>query len=150
MAVRAKRRPHNRAKWRPLTVPVGSRAILAMQKVEGSSPFIRFARFRKYLEDRIFCPRRSYGSGLFSRIFSRFNLLRASDGLDRLPRDHCASAVSRAANWRTGLVWVNCFFERDLRLPFGGEKSSGIGREGGVHSREFFTEPRAIVIRLTR
>jgi aminomuconate-semialdehyde/2-hydroxymuconate-6-semialdehyde dehydrogenase len=45
------------------------------------------------------------------------------------------------------MVWVNCFFERDLRLPFGGEKASGIGREGGVHSREFFTDPRAVVIK---
>jgi aminomuconate-semialdehyde/2-hydroxymuconate-6-semialdehyde dehydrogenase len=52
-----------------------------------------------------------------------------------------------AEHWRTGMVWVNCFFERDLRLPFGGEKASGIGREGGQHSREFFTDPRAIVIR---
>jgi len=49
--------------------------------------------------------------------------------------------------WRTGMVWVNCFFERDLRLPFGGERASGIGREGGKHSREFFTEPRAVVIK---
>jgi aminomuconate-semialdehyde/2-hydroxymuconate-6-semialdehyde dehydrogenase len=48
--------------------------------------------------------------------------------------------------WRTGMVWVNCFFERDLRLPFGGERASGVGREGGSHSREFFTDPRAIVI----
>lgn len=46
-----------------------------------------------------------------------------------------------AANWRTGMVWVNCFFEWDLRLPFGGERSSGIGREGGKYSREFFTDP---------
>jgi aminomuconate-semialdehyde/2-hydroxymuconate-6-semialdehyde dehydrogenase len=51
-----------------------------------------------------------------------------------------------AAAWRTGMVWVNCFFERDLRLPFGGEKASGVGREGGQHSREFFTDPRAVVI----
>jgi len=36
-----------------------------------------------------------------------------------------------AEHWRTGMVWVNCFFERDLRLPFGGEKASGMGREGG-------------------
>jgi aminomuconate-semialdehyde/2-hydroxymuconate-6-semialdehyde dehydrogenase len=53
-----------------------------------------------------------------------------------------------AAQWRTGTVWVNCFFVRDLRLPFGGERHSGIGREGGAYSREFFTEPRAVVIRL--
>jgi aminomuconate-semialdehyde/2-hydroxymuconate-6-semialdehyde dehydrogenase len=52
--------------------------------------------------------------------------------------------------WRTGMVWVNCFFERDLRLPFGGERASGIGREGGSHSREFFTDPRAVVIRRRR
>jgi aminomuconate-semialdehyde/2-hydroxymuconate-6-semialdehyde dehydrogenase len=52
-----------------------------------------------------------------------------------------------AEEWRTGMVWVNCFFERDLRLPFGGEKASGIGREGGLHSREFFTDPRAVVIK---
>jgi aminomuconate-semialdehyde/2-hydroxymuconate-6-semialdehyde dehydrogenase len=55
-----------------------------------------------------------------------------------------------AEAWRTGMVWVNCFFERDLRLPFGGERASGIGREGGDHSREFFTEPRAVVIQRRR
>lgn len=55
-----------------------------------------------------------------------------------------------AERWRTGMVWVNCFFERDLRLPFGGEKASGMGREGGQHSREFFTDPRAVVIRRAR
>jgi aminomuconate-semialdehyde/2-hydroxymuconate-6-semialdehyde dehydrogenase len=51
-----------------------------------------------------------------------------------------------AARWRAGMVWVNCFFERDLRLPFGGERASGIGREGGRYSREFFTDPRAVVV----
>ncbi len=53
-----------------------------------------------------------------------------------------------AARWRAGMVWVNCFFERDLRLPFGGEGASGLGREGGQYSREFFTEPRAVTLRL--
>jgi aminomuconate-semialdehyde/2-hydroxymuconate-6-semialdehyde dehydrogenase len=45
---------------------------------------------------------------------------------------------------RVGSVWVNCFFHRDLRAPFGGVGNSGIGREGGLHSREFFTEPKAV------
>ena len=45
-----------------------------------------------------------------------------------------------AARWRAGTVWVNTFFERDLRLPFGGEGSSGLGREGGQYSRDFFTD----------
>ena len=53
-----------------------------------------------------------------------------------------------AANWKAGTVWINTFFERDLRLPFGGEGISGLGREGGQFSRDFFTEPRAVTIRL--
>lgn len=53
-----------------------------------------------------------------------------------------------AARWKAGMVWINCFFERDLRLPFGGEGASGVGREGGQYSREFFTEPRAVTMRL--
>jgi aminomuconate-semialdehyde/2-hydroxymuconate-6-semialdehyde dehydrogenase len=51
-----------------------------------------------------------------------------------------------AARLRAGTVWVNCFFVRDLRAPFGGYKDSGIGREGGRYSREFFTEPKAVVM----
>jgi aminomuconate-semialdehyde/2-hydroxymuconate-6-semialdehyde dehydrogenase len=47
---------------------------------------------------------------------------------------------------RTGTMWVNCFFIRDLRAPFGGMKDSGVGREGGLHSEEFFTEAKAVVI----
>jgi aminomuconate-semialdehyde/2-hydroxymuconate-6-semialdehyde dehydrogenase len=53
-----------------------------------------------------------------------------------------------AARWKAGMVWINCFFERDLRLPFGGEGISGLGREGGHYSREFFTDPRAVTLRL--
>ena len=58
-----------------------------------------------------------------------------------LSRAHRASAASRA-----GTVWVNCFFARDLRAPFGGVGDSGIGREGSTFSREFFTEPKAVVM----
>jgi aminomuconate-semialdehyde/2-hydroxymuconate-6-semialdehyde dehydrogenase len=46
---------------------------------------------------------------------------------------------------RAGTVWVNCFFLRDLRAPFGGMKNSGIGREGGPYSEELFTEAKAVV-----
>ena len=53
-----------------------------------------------------------------------------------------------AAEVRTGTMWVNCFFIRDLRAPFGGAKESGIGREGGAYSEEFFTESKAVVIQL--
>ena len=47
-----------------------------------------------------------------------------------------------------GIVWVNSWFLRDLRTPFGGMKRSGIGREGGVHSLEFYTELKNICIKL--
>ncbi|MEN8585370.1 aldehyde dehydrogenase [Burkholderia sp. RS01] len=49
-----------------------------------------------------------------------------------------------------GTVWVNCFFVRDLRAPFGGAKQSGVGREGGNFSREFFTEPKAVIMQIER
>lgn len=53
-----------------------------------------------------------------------------------------------AAALKTGMVWVNCFYVRDLRAPFGGAKDSGIGREGGAYSRDFFTEAKAVVMQL--
>ena len=48
---------------------------------------------------------------------------------------------------KTGTMWVNCFFVRDLRAPFGGYKESGMGREGGDYSYEFFTEAKAVVMK---
>ena len=48
---------------------------------------------------------------------------------------------------KTGTMWVNCFFVRDLRAPFGGYKESGMGREGGEYSHEFFTEAKAVVMK---
>lgn len=47
-----------------------------------------------------------------------------------------------------GIAWVNSWFLRDLRTPFGGMKQSGIGREGGVHSLEFYTELRNVCVKL--
>lgn len=47
-----------------------------------------------------------------------------------------------------GLVWVNSWFLRDLRTPFGGVKLSGIGREGGRYSLDFYSETRTICIKL--
>jgi aminomuconate-semialdehyde/2-hydroxymuconate-6-semialdehyde dehydrogenase len=48
-----------------------------------------------------------------------------------------------------GNMWVNCWFVRDLRVPFGGMKESGIGREGGHWSLDFYTEQKNICIKLT-
>ena len=47
----------------------------------------------------------------------------------------------------SGVVWVNAWMIRDLRTPFGGMKSSGTGREGGMESLRFFTEPKNVFIK---
>lgn len=46
-----------------------------------------------------------------------------------------------------GIVWVNTWLLRDLRTPFGGVKSSGVGREGGFEALRFFTEPKNVCIK---
>ncbi len=45
-----------------------------------------------------------------------------------------------------GTVWINCWLVRDLRVPFGGTKQSGVGREGGTEALRFFTEAKNICI----
>ncbi len=69
--------------------------------------------------------------------------LAASVWTTNLARAHRVSARIEA-----GIVWVNSWFLRDLRTPFGGMKQSGIGREGGVHSLEFYTELKNVCIKL--
>jgi len=54
-----------------------------------------------------------------------------------------------AANVESGMVWVNTWLKRDLRVPFGGLKQSGVGREGGAWSLSFFSEPRNICIAIS-
>jgi aminomuconate-semialdehyde/2-hydroxymuconate-6-semialdehyde dehydrogenase len=53
-----------------------------------------------------------------------------------------------AQQMNVGITWVNCWFLRDLRTPFGGVGLSGIGREGGVHSLNFYSELNNVCIRL--
>ena len=53
-----------------------------------------------------------------------------------------------AAALDAGTVWINCWLLRDLRVPFGGMKESGVGREGGFESLNFFTEPKNICVKL--
>ncbi len=59
-----------------------------------------------------------------------------------------ARAHRLASQIEVGVCWVNTWFLRDLRTPFGGSKLSGIGREGGVHSLEFYTELRNVCVKL--
>jgi aminomuconate-semialdehyde/2-hydroxymuconate-6-semialdehyde dehydrogenase len=62
-----------------------------------------------------------------------------------LARAHRAAAAIEA-----GTVWVNSWLLRDLRVPFGGMKASGIGREGGEEALHFFTEAKNVCVRMER
>jgi len=53
-----------------------------------------------------------------------------------------------AQQMNVGITWVNCWFLRDLRTPFGGAGLSGIGREGGVHSLNFYSELNNVCVQL--
>jgi aminomuconate-semialdehyde/2-hydroxymuconate-6-semialdehyde dehydrogenase len=72
------------------------------------------------------------------------------------PYGLCASVYTRelarahrvASRLDVGVCWVNCWFVRDLRTAFGGSKRSGIGREGGVHSLEFYSELSNVCVQL--
>jgi 5-carboxymethyl-2-hydroxymuconic-semialdehyde dehydrogenase len=57
---------------------------------------------------------------------------------DRARADRVASRIV------AGTVWVNCFFVRDLRAPFGGARSSGVGREGGTYSFDFYADVKNV------
>ena len=48
----------------------------------------------------------------------------------------------------SGVVWINTWLLRDLRIPFGGMKHSGVGREGGFKSLRFFTEPKNVCVKI--
>ncbi|MDP7063012.1 MAG: aldehyde dehydrogenase [Planctomycetota bacterium] len=53
-----------------------------------------------------------------------------------------------AAGIESGMVWINTWNKRDFRVPFGGMKQSGVGREGGRYSMEFFSQDRNVCIQL--
>ena len=59
-----------------------------------------------------------------------------------------ARAHRLAGKLDVGLVWINAWFLRDLRTPFGGVKLSGVGREGGAHSINFYSELRNVCVKL--
>jgi aminomuconate-semialdehyde/2-hydroxymuconate-6-semialdehyde dehydrogenase len=53
-----------------------------------------------------------------------------------------------AAALDAGTIWINCWLLRDLRVPFGGMKESGVGREGGFESLNFFAEAKNICVKI--
>ena len=59
-------------------------------------------------------------------------------GRSRLARERVSARLV------AGTVWVNCFFVRDLNAPFGGSRNSGIGREGGIWSFDFYADVKNV------
>ncbi len=62
--------------------------------------------------------------------------------------ENLSKAHRVAAKMESGIVWINCWLERDLRTPFGGVKQSGVGREGGFEALKFFTEEKNVCIKI--
>ena len=58
-----------------------------------------------------------------------------------------ARAERVASKLVAGTVWTNCFYVRDLAAPFGGSRKSGVGREGGVWSFDFFCDVKNVAVR---
>ena len=86
-----------------------------------------------------------------------------SDEADAISKANCVSYGLACSIWtesqrlahrvsleiEAGLVWVNCWMVRDLRVPFGGMKHSGVGREGGRFALEFYSEQKNVVMQYT-
>lgn len=60
--------------------------------------------------------------------------------------DHLPTVERASRDLKSGVVWVNTTMTRDLRAPFGGYKDSGVGREGGQASEQFYTEVKTVTI----
>uniref|UniRef100_W5K9X8 2-aminomuconic semialdehyde dehydrogenase n=1 Tax=Astyanax mexicanus TaxID=7994 RepID=W5K9X8_ASTMX len=79
-------------------------------------------------------------------VIARANAVRY--GLSAVVWSKDVGRVHRVARrLEAGLVWTNCWLIRDLNLPFGGMKCSGVGREGGKDSYHFFTEVKTITVK---
>ena len=80
-------------------------------------------------------------------VIARANATRYGLATSIWTRD-LARAHRVAGQIEVGIAWINSWFLRDLRTSFGGAKQSGIGREGGVHGLEFYTELRNVCVKL--
>ena len=114
------------------TVLVDVPATAPVQKDEVFGPVVTVTAFDT--EDEVVGFANDTPYGLSAMVFT-----------ENLNRGHRV-----AGRLKSGNVWVNCFFVRDLRTPFGGMGASGVGREGGVFSRDFFTEPKTVCMQVSQ
>jgi aminomuconate-semialdehyde/2-hydroxymuconate-6-semialdehyde dehydrogenase len=113
------------------TVVTGLPADARTNREEVFGPICHIAPFDT--EDEAFALANNSDYGLAATVWTR-----------DVGRAHRAGAALDV-----GLVWVNTWFVRDLRTPFGGMKLSGVGREGGRHSFDFYSEPTNVCLEIT-
>jgi len=112
------------------TIIAGLDAACRVNQEEIFGPVVTVLPFES--EDEVVAAANSVVYGLSATIWTE-NLKRAHRIADRLD---------------AGTVWVNCWLLRDLRVPFGGMKASGVEREGGDEALRFFTEPKNVCVKL--
>src|SRR3989441_6599432 len=112
----------------PPTVITGLPVSCRTNREEIFGPVVTITPFDK--EEEVIAYANDCDYGLASSVWTQ-NLSRAHRVAERI---------------NTGTVWVNCWLVRDLRVPFGGMKQSGVGREGGEEALRFFTEPENVGI----
>ncbi len=112
------------------TVITGLPAESRVNREEIFGPVVTIVPFKD--EDQVVAWANGTEYGLSASLWTR-----------NLPRAH-----RLAERLAAGTVWINCWLVRDLRVPFGGMKNSGVGREGGEEALRFFTEPKNVCIRV--
>jgi aminomuconate-semialdehyde/2-hydroxymuconate-6-semialdehyde dehydrogenase len=123
--------PNDRCKngyFFPPTVITGLPVACRVNREEIFGPVITITPFDR--EDEVIGYANDTEYGLASSVWTQ-NLNRAHRMAEQI---------------HSGTVWVNCWLVRDLRVPFGGMKQSGVGREGGEEALRFFTEPKNVCI----
>jgi aminomuconate-semialdehyde/2-hydroxymuconate-6-semialdehyde dehydrogenase len=116
--------------WIQPTIWVGSKPESAVVREEIFGPCCSLLPFED--EDEVIALANDTKYGLCASVWT----------------ENSSQAHRVAGQMEAGLVWVNSWFLRDLRTAFGGAKQSGIGREGGVHGLEFYTELKNICVKL--
>lgn len=111
-----------------LIVATDPRAEIMQEEVFG--PVVTLTPFRSYEHAIELANQTRYG--LASSIWTQ----------------NLATAHRAARDIQVGQVWINTWMNRDLRVPFGGMKASGVGREGGRYSLEFYTEEKNVCLQI--
>ena len=106
------------------TIALTNDSRVAQQEIFG--PFATFIKFSNLEEALHIANNTEYG--LVSYVWS----------------EHLPTVMAASEALKTGVVWINTPMMRELRAPFGGFKSSGIGREGGESCERFYTEEKTV------